>query len=115
MARTYRTEAVVLRSFRLGEADRVLPRACGLYGLGTSAAERLRDLGFHGAISVAPGDLRAFWSAWNAGGQGSTLPAAWKRLRARQPELKRHAQAWAEKLALPGELAANLAHYCKND
>ena len=24
MARTYRTEAVVLRSFRLGEADRVL-------------------------------------------------------------------------------------------
>src|SRR3990170_2541175 len=25
MARTYRTEAVVLRSFRLGEADRVLP------------------------------------------------------------------------------------------
>jgi len=68
-----------------------------------------------GLEPVLAGDLRAFWAVWNAGGEGSTLPAAWKRLRARQPELKRHAGFWAEKLALPGELAANLAHYCKND
>lgn len=40
--------------------DRVLPRSAGLLGLGASAAARLRDLGFAGAISVAPNDLRAF-------------------------------------------------------
>jgi uroporphyrinogen-III synthase len=40
--------------------DRVLPRSTGLYGLGASTAARLRELGFAGAVSVAPADLRAF-------------------------------------------------------
>jgi hypothetical protein len=35
-------------------------------------------------------------------------------LSSRQADLKSHAEGWAEKLALPGELAANLAHYCEN-
>ncbi len=42
--------------------DRVLPRACGLYGLGASAGDRLRDLGFGGATSIAPSDLRVFFA-----------------------------------------------------
>jgi uroporphyrinogen-III synthase len=43
-------------------ADRTLPRACGLYALGQSAAARLRELGFGGAISVAPWDLRSWFA-----------------------------------------------------
>ena len=62
--------AVLVQSPRAADAladallatDRVLPRACGLFGLGSLAGERLRDLGFRGAISVAPDDLRAFFA-----------------------------------------------------
>jgi|GEM_PF-4154882 len=62
--------AVLVESPRAADAladallasDRVLPRACGLYGLGASAGARLRDLGFRGAISVSPSDLRAFFA-----------------------------------------------------
>ena len=73
------------------------------------------DLYCEGLGPALAGDLRAFWAAWNGGREPSNLPAAWKALCAGLPELKRHAESWAEKLALPGELAANLAHYCKSD
>jgi uroporphyrinogen-III synthase len=52
--------AAVALADALLAVDRVLPRGAGLYGLGASAAARLRDLGFAGAVSVAPADLRGF-------------------------------------------------------
>ncbi len=58
--------------------------------------------------------LRRFWSGWNGASKGTgTIGEDWEALAARIAELQAHAEMWARKLALPGELAANLAHYCE--
>jgi uncharacterized repeat protein (TIGR03837 family) len=58
--------------------------------------------------------LRALWHGWNEpAGPSGPMRAAWKTLEGHQDALRAHARAWAARLALPGDLAANLAHFCE--
>jgi hypothetical protein len=41
------------------------------------------------------------------------MRAAWESLNGHQDRLRQHARGWAATLALPGDLAANLAHFCE--
>ncbi len=56
----------------------------------------------------------ALADAWNApaGTREGRLGEAWRFLSTRQPELRRHADDWATRLAQVGDLAANLAQFC---
>ena len=60
------------------------------------------------------GPLRRVWQAWN---RPPNVPPAvredWAILAESTQALRRHAGDWAAKLALPGELALNLAQYCE--
>ena len=58
--------------------------------------------------------LRRLWAVWNSTDPApGTLSPVWKSLQEHRPALQRHARDWAETLAKPGELAANLAQYCE--
>lgn len=51
-----------------------------------------------------------FWQAWNGSGD---IAAAWPAFRAALPVLNTHADRWAERLAKAGNLAENLARFCR--
>lgn len=59
--------------------------------------------------------MKGLWSAWNRPGEGvATDPAAaWAVLASGRTVLRAHAEAWAAKLAAPGDLAANLADFAR--
>jgi len=61
------------------------------------------------------GAMRDLWIGWNApdSQRGGRLRAAWEALGGYREALGRHSEAWAARLVVPGELAANLAHYCE--
>lgn len=58
--------------------------------------------------------MHSLWGAWNRPGEAhATDPgAAWAALASGRVALREHAEAWAAKLAVQGDLAANLAQYC---
>ena len=59
--------------------------------------------------------LRALWHGWNEpAAPAGRIRAAWETLDAHQNRLRLHARGWAARLALPGDLAANLAHFCED-
>ena len=60
--------------------------------------------------------LRTLWRGWNAGGRTEMAAAgrAWWELAAREDDLRRHAHCWAEAVAATGDLAKNLAKFCRN-
>jgi uncharacterized repeat protein (TIGR03837 family) len=59
--------------------------------------------------------LRSLWHGWNEPATPSgRIGAAWQSLDRHQERLREHARAWAARLALPGDLAANLAHFCED-
>jgi uncharacterized repeat protein (TIGR03837 family) len=58
-------------------------------------------------------DLRSLWHGWNAFSAPRPIGAAWAALRQGRDQLRKHARAWAGRLAVPGDLAANLAQYCE--
>lgn len=69
-------------------------------------------------VGLEPGlasALGGLWRCWNAPGAAPAgqIGAAWKILVARREALRRHAEAWADRLALAGDLAGNLAQYCE--
>ncbi|MBI4292206.1 MAG: elongation factor P maturation arginine rhamnosyltransferase EarP [Betaproteobacteria bacterium] len=70
-------------------------------------------------LESAPGAaLRALWHAWNDGGGNGTsgaprVRAAWQAAEPHHERLRRHAQAWAARLAAVGDLAGNLAQFCE--
>lgn len=51
---------------------------------------------------------RAFWQAWNEGGDAG---AAWASFAAALPALQAHAATWSERLAEGGDLASNLVRF----
>ena len=51
------------------------------------------------------------WRGWN--GRGDVSSAWWKFMRV-WPEMSRHAQQWADRLAEPGDLAANLVAFVEH-
>jgi uncharacterized repeat protein (TIGR03837 family) len=59
-------------------------------------------------------DLRAtvtgFWHAWNGRGD---VAVAWSAYRTGLSGLTLHGRSWAEEIAKPGELAKNLARFCR--
>lgn len=57
--------------------------------------------------------LAGFWRAWNSG-DGKALKAAWPAYRGQLPQLREHAQRWAEDLGKTGNLANNLVQFCEN-
>jgi uncharacterized repeat protein (TIGR03837 family) len=59
--------------------------------------------------------LRSLAHLWNGPGapQAGQMQAAWEILIGGRLQMRRHAQAWAGRLALPGDLAGNLAQYCE--
>lgn len=58
--------------------------------------------------------LRALWHGWNEpAAPAGLMRAAWESLNGHQDRLRQHARGWAARLALPGDLAANLAHFCE--
>jgi len=57
----------------------------------------------------AAGALTRFWHAWNGDGK---VAEAWPDFRAALPALQAHGQPWAATIALPGNLAENLAQFC---
>ena len=58
--------------------------------------------------------MARLWDGWNQpqGGAVAGIGAAWGELASGKEPLRAHAEAWAGKLAAPGDLAANLAQYC---
>lgn len=53
--------------------------------------------------------IRAFHQAWNCAGDSA---AAWPALRGALPRLAAHGEVWSRHIAMPGNLADNLAHFC---
>jgi len=67
-----------------------------------------------GLKSRSEAALRGLWHAWNDPASGSTdLRSVWETLETDRAGLRQHALAWPGRLALPGELAANLAQFCE--
>lgn len=59
--------------------------------------------------------LRALWHGWNEpAAPAGLIGAAWETLDGHHDRLRRHASGWAARLALPGDLASNLAHFCED-
>ena len=58
--------------------------------------------------------LQSLWHGWNAPAPGAgQLHAAWETLCQARDQMRKHAWAWAVRLALAGDLAGNLAQYCE--
>jgi uncharacterized repeat protein (TIGR03837 family) len=72
----------------------------------TAFLDRYR-VGLDASIGAA---TATFWRAWNGDGDVAT---AWPAFLAALPALARHGRSWAERIALPGDLAANLARFCR--
>jgi uncharacterized repeat protein (TIGR03837 family) len=62
----------------------------------------------------ARGAMRSLWGGWNAVGGVSAgqMAAAWAVLARNREKVARNAVDWPGRLALPGDLAANLAQFC---
>lgn len=50
-----------------------------------------------------------FWRAWNGNGD---VAGTWQAFQTVLPALNRHSAPWATELSRPGNLAANLVHFC---
>lgn len=59
--------------------------------------------------------LRNLWHGWNASRapESRQIRAAWETLSQGRARMQEHAQGWAGRLALLGDLAGNLAQYCE--
>jgi uncharacterized repeat protein (TIGR03837 family) len=77
--------------------------------------EAFLDVYLRGLGPSAGAALKSLWQAWNASGSPAPgqIRAAWASVSACGAELRRHAAAWALELAVPGDLATNLAQYCE--
>jgi uncharacterized repeat protein (TIGR03837 family) len=66
-------------------------------------------------LEPLPGEaLRALWRGWNApAAADGRIAGAWKALHGHHDRLCRQARAWASRLALAGNLAANLVRFCE--
>ena len=71
---------------------------------------------YGGGLEPGPGTaLRTLWHRWNEpAAPAGRIRAAWETLDGHQDRLRLHARGWAARLALPGDLAANLAHFCEH-
>lgn len=58
---------------------------------------------------AAAGAARAFFEAWNGKGDAAD---AWPAFEAALPALAAHAGPWTQRIAVPGDLAENLARFC---
>ncbi len=76
--------------------------------------EAFLDIYAKGLDLEARAAIHRLWVAWNLpGGQsGRQIQADWDALASHRGGLRRHAESWAGRLAVPGELAANLAQFC---
>ncbi|MBS0335358.1 MAG: elongation factor P maturation arginine rhamnosyltransferase EarP [Proteobacteria bacterium] len=59
--------------------------------------------------------LRGLWQCWNEPDRPADgrIRSAWEALLGGGAGVRRHAEAWAGRLARPGDLAGNLAQYCE--
>jgi uncharacterized repeat protein (TIGR03837 family) len=57
--------------------------------------------------------VKTFWEAWNKG-DGQAVEIAWPEFWKHRVELQAHSARWAAQLAEPGDLANNLAQFCRN-
>lgn len=63
-------------------------------------------------LSQAPAEATtALWRGWNGRGD---VASAWSKFIRMRPEMDRHAQQWADRLAEPGDLAANLVAFVEH-
>jgi uncharacterized repeat protein (TIGR03837 family) len=68
-----------------------------------------------GLESAPRAALRALWHGWNEpDAPAGLMRAAWEALDGYQDRLRLHASGWTARLALPGDLASNLAHFCED-
>lgn len=72
--------------------------------------EAFLDRYTHDLEAATRAAVLAFHRAWNTGGDAA---AAWPALRAALPALQAHATPWADEIGAPGDLAENLARFCK--
>ena len=72
------------------------------------------DLYCEGLDTGAADALRALMGAWNRlGGTAVTPGAAWDAFATHLETLRSHARTWPGRIAAPGELAENLASFCR--
>ncbi|MGE5525692.1 MAG: elongation factor P maturation arginine rhamnosyltransferase EarP [Rhodospirillaceae bacterium] len=77
--------------------------------------EAFLDLYCRGMDEEAAGAVRGLWRAWNQVEPAPvTIGAAWNRYRESLPALQAHAGNWVGRLLEPGELAENLAEFCRD-
>jgi len=77
--------------------------------------EAFLDLYCAGLPASAADAVRGLWQAWNqVDAAPVTVGAAWDRYWASRDVLLKHARAWARQLADVGELAENLAQFCRD-
>lgn len=68
------------------------------------------------SVGLEPGlaaDLRSLWHGWNGFPGSRPIGAAWAAVWQGRDRLREHARGWAGRLAIPGDLAGNLAQYCE--
>ncbi len=82
------------------------PQAGNAHGGKLEAFLALYTAGLDGKARQAVVDFSA---AWNGGGD---IAVTWAALRRALPQLAAHAEPWAREIALPGNLAENLAQFC---
>jgi uncharacterized repeat protein (TIGR03837 family) len=71
------------------------------------------DLYCAGLPDSVAGAVRGLMGSWNQLGEGTVAPAAaWDGVVKHRDTLRRHACAWAERIATIGDLADNLASFC---
>jgi uncharacterized repeat protein (TIGR03837 family) len=77
--------------------------------------EAFLDLYCAGMAEKAADAVRGLWRAWNQVEPAPvTVGAAWNRYMECLPALNKHARDWAERLLQTGELAENLAEFCRD-
>lgn len=73
------------------------------------------DLYVAGLAAPAAGALRRFWHAWNQlEADPVTVGSAWDGYWAQRDLLAAHARTWAQRLVQTGDLAENLAQFCRD-
>jgi uncharacterized repeat protein (TIGR03837 family) len=87
------------------------PQAGGAHHAKVEAYLALFREGLDVAPAVAAGDMMRLWNGIAV--PGVTLRHAWCRFVAQQAELRTHAARWARGIARHGDLARNLASFCR--